>query len=179
MTRFLVATALAVCLPIAAHAASSGDSNPPKPTSTTKVCEGGKVWDSKSKSCVAPSSGMLDDDALYDAIRELAYYGQYDHALTALDAMSDQQDDRVLTYRGFAHRKAGNIDTAMALYGKALTANPDNILARSYMGQGLVEMGLVDEARQQLSEIRQRGGRNTWAEYALRTAIEQGRGHNY
>jgi hypothetical protein len=49
--------------------------------------------------------------------------------------------------------------------------NPDNLLARSYMGQALVEQGQVDLALAQLSEIRMRGGRGTWAETSLANAV--------
>ncbi len=49
--------------------------------------------------------------------------------------------------------------------------NPDNLLARSYMGQALVEQGQVDLALAQLSEIRMRGGRGTWAETSLTNAV--------
>lgn len=179
MTRFLLTTAFAATLPLAALAAGGGDSSPPKPTATTKVCQSGMVFDDKSKACVAPKESSLDDDTLYRAVREFAYAGQYGNALAALDAMSDQNDDRVLTYRGFAHRKAGDIDTGLAFYQTALTVNPDNFLARSYMGQAYVELGAMDQARVQLSEIRTRGGRGTWAEFSLRSAIANGQGYAY
>ena len=42
------------------------------------------------------------------------------------------------------------------------------------MGQGLVEAGDRAGAKLQLAEIRQRGGRETWAEYALKTALRSG-----
>ena len=44
MIRTLTAAALALALPIAAHAAGGGDSSPPKSTNTTKTCTNGKVW---------------------------------------------------------------------------------------------------------------------------------------
>ena len=112
-------------------------------------------------------------------MRELAYAGQYGATLNALAAMSDPQDDRVLTYMGFVHRKMGDVGLGNAYYRQAIAKNPDNLLARSYMGQGFVESGELAMARAQLTEIRSRGGRGTWPEISLRLAIENGRGYSY
>ncbi|PRY23673.1 tetratricopeptide repeat protein [Aliiruegeria haliotis] len=179
MIRTIAAATLSLALPMALHAAGSGSDSPPTPTETTSQCKNGLVWNPNTKKCAAPQSGSLDDDTLYGAVREFAYAGQYRHALDTLDAMSEQQSDRVLTYRGFATRKLGDIDAGMAFYREAIELNPDNLLVRSYMGQALVEQGEVEAARVQLTEIRARGGRSTWPEYALRNAIESGRGYSY
>ena len=74
-------------------------------------------------------------------MRELAYAGRHLDAMGVMDAMSDQNDDRLLTYKGFTNRKLGNVDVAMVFYQKAIDKNPDNILARSYMGQGMMDQG--------------------------------------
>lgn len=150
------------------------DIRPPKPTQTTQQCQSGEVWDSRSKSCVNVKSQLLDDDTLYDAVREFAYTGQVENAQAALAAMSDQDSDRVLTYWGFTHRKLGDLDKGMAFYRQALERNPGNIAARSYMGQAFVQMGDLVSARQQLLEIRRHDGQNTWAEAALAQAILTG-----
>ena len=70
-------------------------------------------------------------------------------------------DYRLLTYLGFTHRKMGNASTGLAYYQKALAVNPNNLLARSYMGQGYVASGNIELASAQLTEIRTRGGRGT------------------
>ncbi|MEO0765577.1 MAG: hypothetical protein AAFY75_06105 [Pseudomonadota bacterium] len=57
--------------------------------------------------------------------------------------------------------------------------NPDNILARSYMGQGMVAAGDKVAAMTQLREIQERGGVGTWAEASLRNAIQSGTTYNY
>jgi tetratricopeptide (TPR) repeat protein len=176
--RALLASATLI-LPTLAFAAGGGSSTPPKQTNTTAVCENGMVWDEKTEACVAPQESRLDDKTLYEAAREFAYAGQYQNTLDVLDAMSDQQDDGVLTYRGFANRKLGDWDLGMAFYAEALAINPDNLLARSYMGQAFVEDGQIDLAQAQLTEIRTRGGRGTWAEFSLRQALESGRGYSY
>ena len=177
MRRFLFAAALA--LPTSAFAVGSDDSNPPTPTETTTECSEGKVWSDSKQKCVNPQSGALGDDQLYDAARELAYAGKYRETLDVLDAMSDANDDRVLTYRGFVHRKLGDAELGNAYYRQAIAQNPDNLLARSYTGQGFVASGDLVAAKAQLTEIRTRGGRNTWAELALRMAIENGQGSTY
>lgn len=179
MIRNLGFVALALALPATVEAAGGGSSSPPAPTETTTDCPQGTVWDGRNGKCVNPQSGSLDDETLYGAARELAYAGRYGEALAALDAMSDQQEDRVLTYRGFATRKMGDVAAGMAFYRAALDVNPDNLLVRSYMGQAFVEQGRMVDAREQLAEIRRRGGEGTWPETALQGAIDTGTGYSY
>ncbi|MEM9582455.1 MAG: hypothetical protein AAGA08_05005 [Pseudomonadota bacterium] len=171
--RFTTVALIAMLTPAIAFAAGSGSSNPPKTTKTTTTCKAGQVFDTKTAKCIDKSSSLLDEDTKYLAVRELAYAGLYERASGVLDEM-DASDSRVLTYRGFIARKTGDMDAAMTYYAAALDANADNILARSYMGQGLVEAGDRAGAKLQLAEIRQRGGRETWAEYALKTALRSG-----
>ncbi len=181
-----LALALILAAPTFAFAAGGGSgdggttwTNPPKPTQTTKTCKGIKVWDEKKKRCVKPKQSSLDTDTLYGAVRELAYDGRYQDAQGVLRAMSDQNDDRVLTYWGFTHRKLGQTALANAYYQKALAVNPDNILARSYMGQGYVAEGKTELAIYQWKEIKARGGEGSWAEVSLRKAIKTGLTYNY
>ena len=168
---------LAVSTPI--YAAGGGDETAPKPTRTSKDCRGVRVWDETKQRCVKPKKSSLDDDGLYEAVRELAYAGRYQDSEGVLDAMSDQLDDRVLTYRGFNARKQGNLELANLFYQQAIDTNPNNILARSYMAQGFVAAGDKVAALQQLREIQARGGTGTWAETSLRRAIEDGTTYNY
>jgi tetratricopeptide (TPR) repeat protein len=180
MNKFTAAAALALPITLAlglsapVFAAGSSDSAEPKPTETTIKCEGVQVWDEKEKKCVDPKESNLGDDTLYDAVRELAFAGRYLDAMGVMDAMSDQNDDRVLTYKGFTNRKLGNIDVAMVFYQKAIDQNPNNILARSYMGQGLMGQGNKIAAVTQLREINARGGADTWAALSLSNAITTG-----
>ena len=171
---------VAFALPTAAFAAGSDSSSSPSPSDAAANCmKIGKVLASDGKTCVEPSSGALDDDMLYQAAREYAYSGQYDETLEILAAMSDPMDDRVLTYKGFVHRKQGDLVLGNAYYRQAIERNPDNILARSYMGQGFVEAGDFVAARDQLLEIRSRGGEGTWAEASLLKAITDGKTYDY
>jgi Flp pilus assembly protein TadD len=177
MKHLLIAAAFVA--PTALFDAGGGDSTPPTQTNTTTSCAGGQVWSETKGACVNPQSGSLDDDALYGAAREFAYAGQYDNTLAVLAAMSDAQDTRVLTYKGFVHRKMGDVELGNAYYRQAIEADPSNILARSYMGQGYVEAGDIVAARELLIEIRQLGGAGSWAEASLRQAIETGTTYSY
>ncbi|WP_108838918.1 tetratricopeptide repeat protein [Tateyamaria sp. Alg231-49] len=201
MLRTLILTsalALPLALPTAAFAAGGESESKPEKTETTQDCLKAEqwdpeikkyvrfsqpvngVWDADIKKCVRPDkTSHLDSDTLYKAVRELAYAGRYGEAIDVLDQMPDQLDDRVLTYRGFTARKLGNLEQANLYYEQALTVNPDNILARSYMGQGNVAAGDKVAAMTQLREIQARGGAGTWAEASLRNAIQSGTTYNY
>jgi tetratricopeptide (TPR) repeat protein len=152
-------------------AAGSDDTEPPVKTETTKDCKNGKIWDEEKEKCVKPVQGAMSDDVLFEAARELAYDGQYENALKVLAVAADQNDPRILNYKGFANRKAGRMEEGMAFYQAALSIDPDYILARSYMGQALVAEGDILGARDQLVEIEARGGRDTWAYAALEKAL--------
>ena len=166
----------------AARAADSDTTTPPVATETTTTCTGGKIWSTEKKECIAPEdmkpakhkkpeeqkkSEREIDDRLYAAAREFAYAGQYGNALRALRAASDQEDPRILNYLGYNTRKLGNMELGMSYYRRALQKDENYILARSYMGQALIEQGDIEGARVQLVEIRDRGGENTWAYRAL------------
>lgn len=174
-----VLLALAISLPGFAFAAGSGSDTKPSTTNTTSKCKGTQVWDVKTQSCVDSKDSRLDTDTLYGAVRELAYAGRYKDAQGVLHVMSDQNDDRVLTYWGFTHRKLGNAELAQAFYEKALNRNADNLLARSYMAQGFIAEGKLDAAIAQWREIKARGGEGSWAEVSLKQAIATGKTYNF
>lgn len=176
MKYFVLATALTLPLGAASMAMAAGGGNETAPSKPK--CETGLVYDKKTKTCVNAQESNLDVDTLYETVRSLAYAGRYDDAQTVLAAMP-QDDDRTLTYLGFTNRKMGNVDTAMAFYTRAIETNPANVLARSYMGQGLVEMGQINAAIKELQAIRDHGGTGTWAEASLAKAIASGETFNY
>ncbi|MDX8351094.1 hypothetical protein [Cognatiyoonia sp. IB215182] len=170
--------ALALVLaPTFALGVGGDDYDPPAPSETTKTCSDGQVWDIATQSCTAPEDSTNDDNARLNDVRELAYAGRYAAAIRVLDTLDDPNADLALTYYGFAHRMAGRVAVGMAYYEAALAADPDNLLARSYMGQGHVAAGEVALAQAQLTQIRMRGGRGTWAEVALAQSIETGIGY--
>jgi tetratricopeptide (TPR) repeat protein len=151
----------------AAWAAGEDTTAPPEKTKTSTECKDGKIWDKDKKECVDAKKSGLDDDILFKAARELAYAGQYENSLKVLDAVKDQNSARILNYRGYSNRKAGRMELGMSFYKRALQADENYILARSYMGQALLEQGKVEEAKAQLIEIRDRGGESSWAYRAL------------
>lgn len=177
--RFPTLLAAALLSPAIAFAAGSSDSTPPKPTQTATDCKAGQVFDEATKICLDAKSELHNDDTRYGAVRELAHAGQYDRARIVLSAMSDQSESRVLTYYGFLARKTGDMQAGFAFYARALDADADNILARSYLGQALVELGQREAASMQLAEIRTRGAIGTWAERSLSEAIATGRTFTY
>lgn len=178
---------------VPARAADSDTTTPPVATETTTTCTDGKIWNEEKKECLAPEDlkpaevtptdgtpaeekppeaeekkSQIDiDNKLYEAAREFAYAGQYENALRALRAASDQEDPRILNYLGYNTRKLGDMQLGMTYYKRALQKDENYILARSYMGQALIEQGDLEGARVQLVEIRDRGGENTWAYRAL------------
>ncbi|TCR92137.1 tetratricopeptide repeat protein [Rhizobium sp. BK376] len=143
------------------------DTVPPPKTETTTKCKNGKVWDKDKKECVNAKKSSLNDDQLFQAAREFAYAGQYQNAINVLKLAKNQDDPRILNYLGYSNRKAGRMQVGMNYYHKALQQDENYILARSYMGQALLEQGDVQAARVQLVEIRDRGGENTWAYRSL------------
>ena len=173
-----LATAAAVLVGAPAWAVGSDAGSPPSTTQTSQ-CPQGYVYSAQAGGCVRIQDSGLSDDQLFENARELAYAGRHDDARAALMAMSEGETSRVLTYLGYLSRKSDEPEAALRHYGEALRIDPDNLLARSYMGQGFAEEGDLTAAKLQLTEIRMRGGRGTWPEIALRMAIESGRGTSY
>ncbi|MBO6756711.1 MAG: hypothetical protein JJ902_10330 [Roseibium sp.] len=148
--------------------------SPPVPTPTSSDCPDGKAWDAGLERCIDLKAGSFTDNDRYRAARELAYADRFTAADLALDAMVNQLDPRLLTYRGFLARKRGDWPAAEGFYQAALQADPDNLLARSYLGMGLIVNGNLTRAFLELKEIQARGGRGTWPEQALLEAIRSG-----
>lgn len=179
MKQYLLCLALALPAPLWAAGSDEPVVTQPKETQTTKECKGVRVWDEEKQRCVRPKQSSLSPSQLGDAVRELAYAGRYEDAQGVLRALPDQKSDLALTYWGFTSRKLGDVDAGLAFYAEAIARNPDNILARSYLGQAHVEAGRMMAARTELKEIVARGGGETWAGQSLRTAIATGQTYNY
>lgn len=167
MKNVLLAAIATLALAGPVHAAG-GDSD-----ATKNQCPEGKVYDEATKTCIDQKS-ELDDTQIYQAARQFAYAGRYNDALAMLRRARNQDDPRILTYYGFTNRKLGHIDIAMDYYRRAIAADGNYLLARSYMGQGMVQQGDIEGARVQLVEIRDRGGRDSYAYKALYEALKAG-----
>jgi tetratricopeptide (TPR) repeat protein len=159
----------------AAGESSGGNDAAPKATETTTKCKKTEVYDKKLKKCVElKKSGMneiMDENALYDTARELAYFERPEEAIILLKQIANQNQPRVQNYLGFANRKAGRMEDAMMYYNIALSMDPNYVLARSYMGQGLLEQGDFGGAYAQLREIKERAGTNNRSYEMLASAI--------
>jgi tetratricopeptide (TPR) repeat protein len=135
------------------------------------VCKKGYVYSAEKKVCVRVSSGLIDDQQLYEQGRALALAGHYDQALAALEAIADQNDSMVLTMIGYSKRKSGNWDEGMDYYRRALALNPLNVNAREYLGEAYAEKGRLDLARAELVEIGAIAGTTSEQYLDLATAI--------
>ncbi|HHZ10009.1 MAG TPA: tetratricopeptide repeat protein [Rhizobiales bacterium] len=132
---------------------------------TVNQCKQGEVWDKEQKKCVVPKQGMIDDDSIYEAGRDLAMAGRYGEAIAVLSLAADKSDPRILNYLGYSHRKQGRVLVGLGYYQEALLADPDYTLVREYLGEAYLQLGDVDAARGQLAEIEKRCGTGC-AEYA-------------
>ena len=172
LTDLAAAGLISLALGSAAFAAGSGTA--PSPTSTTEDCKDGQIWDKEAKKCVKAESAMFDDDTLYRNAREFAYAGQYDNAINLLKLAQNQDDPRIMTYYGFAHRKAGRVALGMQYYADVLAKHPDYTLARAYYGQALILQGDREGAKAQLVKIAALEGTQTYAYTELANALNSG-----
>lgn len=173
MTRISTSLTVLALLALPQAGFAAGEIKPKK-TQTTQQCAVGQIYDADTKACVDARESSLSDDERLDAARELATFGRADDALRVLASLQAPNTSDALTVRGYATRKAGDFDRGVALYVAALELDPQNWLARSYLGQGLVEKGDKDGAKAQLRLIRQGGARGSWPEVELTRAIRNG-----
>ena len=168
----VAATAFAVNSSYAAGSSdgSSTVSQPPK-------CKDGEIWDPEAPRlfgfgkgrCVAEADFKGDKDEkqslIYDYGKSLANAGQYARAIDVLAMAPDSNDPKVLNYLGFAHRKLGKMDAALSYYRAAVSTDPDFTLVREYLGEAYIQLGLLEKAREQLSEIERICGGRECGEY--------------
>jgi tetratricopeptide (TPR) repeat protein len=130
---------------------SNGGANMPQ-------CSAGKVYDKRTKKCVAQKSGAVDDDTLFWSGRRLAETGDYEEAIKVLSLAQNKSDPRILNYLGYSHRKAGRVLVGLGYYEEALRIDPDYTLVREYLGEAHLQLGDVAAAKGQLAEIEKRCG---------------------
>ena len=70
-------------------------------------------------------------------------------ACTGLDPNPKGDNYDVTVKQADEARQAGNLDTAIPLYGRALQANPQGVEAKLGLGQSYLSMGASDEAAAQ------------------------------
>lgn len=150
------ATLAAVCGLVLAHSAAVAKDIGPADSRCDGLAKASAEW----RQCA--SAAAADSERFY-AGYWLAKTGSYQAALDQLQAIA-QPDVRTLTYIGFALRKLGNMDAALAHYRRALGADPNFTVARAYLGEAYLTLGRRDRADAELSEIAARCGRHC-AEY--------------
>jgi tetratricopeptide (TPR) repeat protein len=157
---------------------SSGDSSGTNSGNTATLpqkCKEGMVWDPNAKTlfgkgkCVNAAdlnkSGTQKQGLIYDYGKQLAKAGEFELAIATLKLAPDQEDPRVLNYLGFSHRKLGKMDEALGYYHAAISQNPDFSLVREYLGEAYIQLGMLEQAREQLTEIERICGGRTCGEY--------------
>jgi len=142
---------------------------------TASKCPDGQVFDPEVKNfmgvkvgkCVASADVKKNDKQgfIYDYGKSLAKAGHYNEAIAALRLAPDQGDPRVLNYLGYSHRKLGRMDEALGYYQAAIAKNPDFSLVREYLGEAYIQLGQLEKAREQLSEIERICGSKACGEY--------------
>ncbi|MFI5030220.1 MAG: tetratricopeptide repeat protein [Reyranellales bacterium] len=70
-----------------------------------------------------------------------------------------------------AARVAGNVDTAIPLYDRALQANPQGSEAKLGLGKALLTIGAAEEAAAQFRDVLARQGNNSTARRGLASAL--------
>lgn len=129
-----------------------------------------KIFDKTKKRCVKEEeSQTLNQDSIYSHGRSLAHAGRYEDAIRVLKLAHDDSDPRVLNYLGYSNRKLGNMDKALIYYHAAVASNPDFSLVREYLGEAYIQLGLLEKAREQLTQIERICGNKACREYALLT----------
>lgn len=119
------------------------------------LAKGSPAW----SACVGPATAQLSDEELFYAGYWMARLGNYETAIGYLSA-AKAPDARTLTYLGFATRKSGDVAGAFPFYKKALSIDPDFVVARAYLGEALLTVGDSAAARGELNEIAKRCGAN-------------------
>ena len=148
-----VALALSIAGAVSPASANPSGGSGSSGGSSTPSCQSGYVYDTNTQTCIKASSGLLDDEQLYQQGRDLALAGRYEEALGALAAVQNQKDSRVLTMIGYAKRKLGSFDEGVAYYQQALAIDPDNADTREYLGEAYVETGRMDLAKAELANV--------------------------
>jgi tetratricopeptide (TPR) repeat protein len=130
----------------------------------------------KNGACTRAAAGVLPDAQLYAEGRALALAGYYAEALPILEAVARTDDPMVFTMRGFAERKLGHVQTALALYDRALAIDPGNVNTHEYLGEAYVTQGRLDLARIELVKVEKGCGGTGCKQYEdLAQAIATGR----
>ena len=173
---FTAALLLAGGISLGSAFAAGGDSDGGSEASTPKQkCKTGQVWDPNAATlfgkgkCVAAADVKKPEKQkqgmIYDYGKWLAKNGDFAEAIATLQLAPDQSDPRVLNYLGYSHRKLGKLDQALGYYHAAVAQDPDFSLVREYLGEAYIQLGELEAAREQLTQIERICGGRSCGEY--------------
>jgi len=99
-------------------------------------------------------SAKKDDPAYARAVKRVDA-GDYAGAIPLLQKAiaADPTNANAHNYLGFSHRKLGNVDVALAQYGKALELNPKHLAANEYLGELYLDLDQLDKAKERLAVL--------------------------
>ncbi len=158
-----------------AFAAGETDTSTTTTEAPAPKCKDGQVWDPNAATLFGKGKCVESADIkkpapekqsmIYNYGKSLAKSGEYDQAIRVLALAPDQNDPRVLNYLGYSHRKLGKMDEALTYYQAAIAQNPDFSLVREYLGEAYIQLGQLEQARAQLTQIERICGGRTCGEY--------------
>ena len=169
MTRH-IAPAIALSALIAAASgqalAMGEDTNSPA-TPKKPECKDDQVYSEQMKRCVQKdqkddnnnqTKEKEPDRALIEKGWKLAYREDFKLAAEVFHSVANKNDPKALNGLGYTSRKLGHLEQGIAYYKRAIKIDPNYLLAREYLGEGYVLAGMIDLAREQLTEIENRCG---------------------
>jgi len=131
----IVLCGLLLLAPLSAHADAGGGGNG----------GGADPWNKQ----VDPQQVKTDYDAGYRQLKA----GDYKAAIKSFKRVLDADSNHAMAYTNMAYsyRKLGDYKRSVSLYTKALKIEPNLPEAHEYMGEALLGMGKVEEAKKHLA----------------------------
>lgn len=174
MMRLSVLVALSAILVAAVLATPAAVAKDQGPASA--VCDRfektSAAWMDCAEATPAAAGPAVADAEHFYAGYWLAKNGRYEEALGHL-MKARVKNARVLTYIGFATRKLGRVEEAMGYYREALLKDPQNAIARSYLGEAHLARDDLQSAIAELRRVEQSCGRNCEAFTELAARIDE------
>jgi Tetratricopeptide repeat len=123
------------------------------------ACATGEIWSKNAGTCAPTTAASVTDEDLRVEGVWLAKHGRYAEALETLKLVKQQNDPKVLNYIGYSTRKLGRVEEGIRYYLAALKLDPNYHVVREYLGEGYLQQGKPELAKEQLSELEKRCGK--------------------